>query len=108
MPLFLAYKFPLQESPLTMRPFRSGSLSSKKALMLVSCLAGVGSAMLLLYPDKALGRTSVKHTAKHAPKSSTAFAAKPVAAPHRRLSPKDVTSSKDEVGSGPIDSITEI
>lgn len=80
-----------------MRPFRSGSLSSKKALMLVSCLAGVGSAMLLLCPDKALGRTSVKHTAKPAPKSSTAFAAKPVAAPHRRLSPKDVTSSKDEV-----------
>lgn len=57
--------------------------------MLVSGLAGVGSAMLLLCPDNALGKTPVKHTAKHAPKSSTVSSPKPVTALHRHRPPKD-------------------
>ncbi|MBS1093794.1 hypothetical protein JK193_03890 [Gluconobacter wancherniae] len=57
--------------------------------MLVSCLAGVGSAMLLLCPDKVLGKMPVEHTAKHAPKSSTVSTPKPVTALHRHRLPKD-------------------
>ncbi|UMM08254.1 TonB-dependent receptor [Gluconobacter frateurii] len=85
-----------------MCPYRSEKQSSRKALFLVTCLAGFGSASLAAPAQAATGATAVKHkshahgVAAHSQKASRNAAATPVPERPKMRRPSSINSTGDE------------
>ncbi|OAG73673.1 TonB-dependent receptor [Gluconobacter japonicus] len=85
-----------------MCPYRSEKQSSRKALLLVTCLAGFGSASLAAPAQAATGATAVKHkshahgVAAHSQKASRNPAATAVPERPKMRRPSSINSTGDE------------